>query len=232
MVGQISSAVYAIPLKPADSVVRYQCDHCPQRLHEPELLNLSRGRTAMSFKSFAGCCAICVVTGAYSARADDLDRQIKALQVIREFAAETCASVAQEGASQNFELSGKAKAKLGGVVGKLADLGFDGGGNYKSETYTGVLQRDLAAAIKQSSECRLEVLKLLQAKLLAPARTDSQSPVRSPGSGRVDDRLTATERARASQSDTYPDGLPKVFPGGIPNVISGFGNAYGYPGGR
>lgn len=199
----------------------------------------------MSFTTLIGWCAIFVVTGTFSARADDLDRQVKALEVIRQFAAETCTSVAQEGSSQSTELSGKAKAKLGGVVGKLADLGFDGGGTYKSESYTGVLQRDLAAAIKHSADCRLEVLRLLQSKLLLPARTDDRTPAYDPNSGRFDARVPATQRSRQqempgtntrnsypSQGDTYPDGLPKVFPGGIPNVISRFGNAYGYPGGR
>lgn len=179
----------------------------------------------MSLKGFAGWCAICTVAGAVSARADDLDRQIKALQVIREYAAETCASVAQEGSSQNVELSGEAKAKLGGVFGKLADLGFDGGGSYKSKAYKGVLQNQLAAAIKNSSDCRLEVLRLLRTTLLAPPRARSERSVHSPGNANM-------QNTYPPQSDTYADGLPKVFPGGIPNVISGFGSAYGYPGGR
>jgi hypothetical protein len=101
-----------------------------------------------------------------SATADDLETQARALKVIRETAADICNTVAQEGTSQLLELSGNVKAKLGGAVAKIADLGIEGAGKYRTEEFKGLLQQELATAIKDNANCRLEVLKLLQEKML------------------------------------------------------------------
>jgi hypothetical protein len=105
------------------------------------------------------------------AMADDLENQTRALKVIRETAADICNTIAQEGSSQVVELSGDVKAKLGGAVAKIADLGIQGVGKYRTEEFRGPLQQELALAIKDNSNCRFEVLKLLQEKMLGPGKS-------------------------------------------------------------
>jgi hypothetical protein len=106
--------------------------------------------------------------------AQDLETQARALKVIRETAADICNTIAQEGGSQVVELSGDVKAKLGGAVAKIADLGVQGAGKYKSEEFRGPLHHELAAAIKDNATCRLEVLKLLQEKMLGTSKNPAQ----------------------------------------------------------
>jgi hypothetical protein len=102
--------------------------------------------------------------------ADDIDTQRRALQLIRDTAADICTTVAREGSSQSAELSGDVKAKLGGVIGKVVDLGIEGAGKYASSEYKNVLQKDLATLIQSNTNCRLDVFKLLQEKMIGPAK--------------------------------------------------------------
>lgn len=111
------------------------------------------------------------------AHADDLDAQAKALIVIRETAADICNTVAQEGSSQETELSGDVKAKLGGVVAKIANLGFEGAGKYTSTEYKGVLQQQLTTALQNNADCKLNVFKLLQEKMIGPINKRSEQAV-------------------------------------------------------
>ena len=105
--------------------------------------------------------------------ADDLQRQADALKLIRETAADICSTIQHEGSDQNVELSGNAKAKLSGALSKIADLGIEGAAKFKKDEFKGVLQTELAAVIRDNANCRLEVLKLLNEKLL-PASTSPQ----------------------------------------------------------
>jgi hypothetical protein len=114
---------------------------------------------------------VCCLLTPSGSSADDLDNQRKALLLIRETAADICLTVAQQGSSESTDLSGKIIAKLGGVVGKVADLGIEGAGKYKSEEYKNVLQKDLLTLIQGNSNCRLDVFKLLQDKMLGSAKS-------------------------------------------------------------
>jgi hypothetical protein len=102
--------------------------------------------------------------------ADDLDTQRRALQLISDTAADICSTVAREGSHESAELSGDVKAKLGGVIGKVANLGIEGAGKYVSGEYKNVLQTDLAALIQSNTNCRLDVFKLLQEKMIGPMK--------------------------------------------------------------
>jgi hypothetical protein len=106
--------------------------------------------------------------------ADNLDFQARALKIIREAAADICTTVKQEGDTQTVDLSGNVKAKLGGAVAKIAELGVEGAGKYKSEQYKNVLQKDLAEIIRRNTDCRLEVFRLLQEKMITSSNRDTQ----------------------------------------------------------
>jgi hypothetical protein len=100
--------------------------------------------------------------------AADLDREKKALDIIADFTDKFCKDVSRKGNITSAEASGDAKAKLKGVVNKLADLGFEGAAKYKSENYEGLLRTDLLPALRDNQTCRLQIWKDLKAGLLGP----------------------------------------------------------------
>jgi hypothetical protein len=89
-----------------------------------------------------------------------------ALREIREAANDICQSVPLEQSSEGTKLSGEAQARLNGLIGKVVDLGVKGAGEYDTRQSRGVLQQDLAEAIKGGNNCRLEVFRSLSDKLL------------------------------------------------------------------
>jgi len=80
---------------------------------------------------------------------------------------------------QHFALSGDAKAKVGGIIGRIANLGISGASEYKTEHSSGVLQADLASAIHNGNDCRLDVFKTLERDLIGGAGSARQSSNRS-----------------------------------------------------
>jgi hypothetical protein len=113
------------------------------------------------------------------ARADDIVAQARALKVISETATDICNTVEKEGSSQSAELSGNVKAKLGGVIGKIADLGVEGAGKYSSAEYRNVLQQELSKTLQSNADCKLSVFKLLQEKMVGSVAPASGSPQRN-----------------------------------------------------
>jgi hypothetical protein len=156
------------------------------------------------------------LTLSVGAMADDLETQARALRLIRETAADICNTIAQEGSSQSLELSGDVKAKLGGAVTKMADLGIEGAGKYRTEEFKGPLQQELARAIKDNANCRLEVLKLLQEKMLGPSQNSAPPPQRAvPRADRCVDADTHWKAANdIGTSAAYRDHLDR-----FPNCI-------------
>jgi hypothetical protein len=104
--------------------------------------------------------------------ADDLQQQTEALKLIRETAADICNTIPLEGGNRTVELTGDAKAKLSGTLSKIADLGIEGAAKYKNEQFKGVLQTELATAIKSNADCKIQVLKMLSDKLLGGKVSD------------------------------------------------------------
>jgi hypothetical protein len=101
------------------------------------------------------------------ANAQDLEAQSKALKVIADFAADTCGpAVPIEGKSRKLELSGDVKAQLDGVISKVVNAGISGAGKYQQQEYKNVLQEQLAQVLTQGANCRLDVFKLLQEKMI------------------------------------------------------------------
>jgi hypothetical protein len=83
----------------------------------------------------------------FSSAAQEPTNYDRALAEIIKTAEKICQSAPLEQTSEGLSLSGDAKAKLGGVVGKIADLGVSGTGKYESGKSLGVLQKDLIQAI-------------------------------------------------------------------------------------
>src|SRR3569832_468807 len=81
----------------------------------------------------------------------------EALDNIAQFADRLCQTVPIEVSTTSVELSGTAKADLAGKIKKLADLGIEGAAKYKNESSRNVLQKYLAATLKESRDCRLHV---------------------------------------------------------------------------
>lgn len=100
------------------------------------------------------------------AAANDLARQKDALDVISALADKICSLPPLSGQENQLELSGKGKVELNKVLKKIADLGIQGGAAYQHKKYEGVLQKDIASLLINSTDCRLEVLRELKDKLL------------------------------------------------------------------
>lgn len=98
---------------------------------------------------------------------DDLDKTERTLKIISEFANSICNNIPLNGGSSSFELSGSAKAELSKLLKKVTDLGFQGGAKYQSAEYEGLLQKDLITALKDSANCKQNVSKDLNEKLLS-----------------------------------------------------------------
>jgi hypothetical protein len=103
------------------------------------------------------------------------------LNLIAEFADKLCKEVPLKATHNNVELTGNAKAELKGVLGKVADLGFEGATKYQTGKSEGLLQNDLISALKDNNACRLKVWDDLQKKLIKvqqvpqPPRRNSQA---------------------------------------------------------
>jgi hypothetical protein len=96
-----------------------------------------------------------------------LNNEQQGLSVIADFADRICKDIPLAGGSSNLTLSGDAKAELGKLVKRLGDLGFTGAAKYQSESYQNVLRADLVTALKDSTNCKLEIWKDLKGKLLS-----------------------------------------------------------------
>lgn len=112
-----------------------------------------------------------------SALADDLDKQAAAVQVITKAATDICYTVLQEGSHSETRLSGDVSAELDKTIFKIAGLGIKGAGEFKTDEYRGVLQRELAETLKSSINCREDVFGKLVNKMLGLRAPASQSTI-------------------------------------------------------
>jgi len=92
-----------------------------------------------------------------------LEIQSKALEAILDAADRICVTPPLEEHHSTVVLSGNAKAKLNGVITKIADLGIEGAAAYTTENAKGVAQAKLADALKTGNDCKLTVLTTLKA---------------------------------------------------------------------
>lgn len=87
------------------------------------------------------------------------------LQTIAEHAERICGTVPLAGSADNLELSGNAKAELDGLLKKMAGQGVQGLAKYQDPQYQGVLQKDVAAALRDQPNCKMNVNNVLTDRL-------------------------------------------------------------------
>ena len=116
---------------------------------------------------------IALISFTAQSRAEGIALQKEALKEIRDTAADICANVDQEGYNRAFEVGGGVDAKVNGVIAQLADLGVNGAVKYKSQKFKGVLQEQLATALKTTSDCRRDVFDTLANRLLPNPKAPS-----------------------------------------------------------
>ncbi|MGI4880852.1 MAG: hypothetical protein ACRYG4_25590 [Janthinobacterium lividum] len=113
--------------------------------------------------------------------AETLQQQAAALKVIRDTAADICQVAPIEQSSQNVDLSGNAKAKLSGAISKVVDIGISGAAKYNTGRSKGVLQKDLAAAIRDGNDCKRDVFNRLTPIMVpAPSPPGGESHASTP----------------------------------------------------
>jgi hypothetical protein len=101
-----------------------------------------------------------------NAQSQSIDVQAKALDLITKTADSVCGIVQHHGNSESLNVKGEVKAQLSGLIKQLADLGISGAADFNSDQYEGVIRTDLATAIRNSAECKLNVFDKLQAKMI------------------------------------------------------------------
>lgn len=97
-----------------------------------------------------------------------------ALNIISNFANRICYDIQQKGGELRWELEGGAEAELKGLISKLIDLKIEGAARYGKLEHEGVLQKDLANALKSSADCKLTIFREMKDHLLKikPKRDD------------------------------------------------------------
>jgi hypothetical protein len=169
------------------------------------------------------CGIVSLVGYAAAVAAQSFAPQEQALKIIRETAADICSATAvlPQGSSSEAQLSGEAKAKLGGAVAKLADLGIAGAAKYRSSEFSGVLQQQLADVIKKNTDCKLEVFKSLQGillgTLLIPPRHPAPSPRQPSAQGGGD---SMCQLANESQRNTFEQIVADGEPAKVIDAVS------------
>lgn len=101
-----------------------------------------------------------------SLSAADMQQKREALQEIAGFADRICGKIPSEGSEKKDELSGSVRADLLGVIRRLANIGFEGAVKHQRSQYQGVLQGNLAQALKDERDCRRIVFQELKKDLL------------------------------------------------------------------
>ena len=97
-----------------------------------------------------------------SAFTDDRASEIEALKLISNTADQICnENLAQRSNRDEISIQGSARAEIDGLAKKLLDLGIEGAGSYKGVETEGVVQRDLASAIRSQAGCKQGVFYAL-----------------------------------------------------------------------
>ena len=126
-------------------------------------------QTFFRIKPFAIITFMCFLTIlTQTSIASSLKEQEEALKLIADFADRICYKIPLEGQGSNLELTGEAKAELNNILTKLVTLGVEGAVKYQDRNYQGLLQTDLANAVRDSVNCRLAVFRELEEKLIIP----------------------------------------------------------------
>lgn len=136
------------------------------------------------------------------AHAEDLATTKQALHLISDFADDFCKTPPLEGGTKDVTLSLGAKTELNRILKKVANLGVEGAAKYQSEHYNGLLQKDLVNALKDSSNCRLEIWRDLKDKLLAK-KPKSAPPGKAKAATTASDKKLQAQIEKLKQSEEH-----------------------------
>lgn len=125
-----------------------------------------------------------------------------------------CDEVPLSGSQQSWQLSGEVKAKLEGAIKAAADAGFTGAGKYRSDNYSGLLQKDLLVAQQSRNDCRRFYFERIVDKLL---KSDRGGP-RQSALGAADVSLTFDDFTFDSSTNTLT--LRGVFNNSRPSPVT------------
>lgn len=150
------------------------------------------------------------VTAQQSPEERDAAMRRQALQDLAQFADQICKPMSDESSSSTIELSADLKAKLDGVIKKVADLGFTGAAKYSDSKSKGVLQRDLAAALQKKDECRVEVVKLMRDSLISPMKPVSLEESYRQGQQRAKDVAFLRRETEEFGRDDFGTGAERI----------------------
>lgn len=116
-----------------------------------------------------GCSGLVVAAAVGSAPRTAYGQATATSQALTEIIAtanQICQAAPLEQTNQGLSLTGDANAKVGGLIGKIADLGISGAAQYQNGHSLGVLQKDLIVAIQSGNSCKLEVFRTLEKDLI------------------------------------------------------------------
>jgi hypothetical protein len=113
------------------------------------------------------CVLVLLAPNLAAAQSETQTAQMKALEAIVNAANQICVSPPLEQHSDKVELSGQAKAAIAGALSKITDLGIQGAAKYTHSDSKGILQEQLAGAIKAGNDCRKDVLNTLKSMIPA-----------------------------------------------------------------
>jgi hypothetical protein len=86
---------------------------------------------------------------------------------------------AHPGSSSSVELSGQAKAELAGLLKRVSELGLQGTAKYQQSEFQGLVQKDVATALRDSASCKVRIVEILAPRFIAPPAPNVPSKPRS-----------------------------------------------------
>lgn len=120
------------------------------------------------------CCLVLMTAFVPSGASELSDQQAQALDIIAGFASKICHDIPLSGNST--AMSGKLDAELAALFKKLAKAGVEVEAEAKTEKYQNVLQADLLTALKNSTDCKLQVADKLYDRILPKERSGQRVP--------------------------------------------------------
>jgi hypothetical protein len=154
------------------------------------------------------CISVLVSTCGGVARAQSLqDAQERGLTALAAFADKICPVVSDRTELSDVELTADTKVDLQKLLKVLASGGISTASSYRRSASLGVLQKDLAAAIKVNADCRLAVVAALKDKLIPSA---SSAPRNSAGNAKGSVAAQAGRRVTRRRPTKTVDASPLV----------------------
>jgi hypothetical protein len=126
-----------------------------QMTETQKLMSVSRQILYAMVPVYVATAASCDVS------AQPLESQQQVLNTITTAADRICNVIKIGSTAESVKGTDETKAEVRGLIKQLADLGINVQGQYSVESYTGVLQAELAKTLKNRADCRPQALDKL-----------------------------------------------------------------------